>query len=115
MKETFMILNDKLYNVLKWLVLVAIPATSAAYFGLAPYWGWPSAEQVTGTLAVLATFLGTLIGISNASYYKSDANNSGVLNVKEDEDGTGLYLDLKQDPSDLVGKKNVTFKVNQLD
>lgn len=110
-----MILNDKLYNVLKWLVLVAIPATSAAYFGLAPYWGWALVEQVCGTLAILATFLGTLIGISNASYYKSDSSNSGVLNVKEDEEeGTGLYLDLKQDPASLVGKKHVTFKVNQL-
>lgn len=65
-------LNDKVYDYLKWFVLVFLPAVSALYFSLAGWWGLPRAEEVVGTLAVVATFLGSLIGVSTIKYNRAN-------------------------------------------
>lgn len=109
-----MILNSKVYDIIKWLVLVALPAFSAAYFGLAPYWGWPNATEVTGTLAIIATLLGTMVGISGQTYKNSELSNAGVLNVDTTTEIPDLYVALKENPAALLGQKKVTFKVNQV-
>ena len=66
----FMILNNKTYGILKWIVMIFLPATGTLYFALASTWGFPYVEQVLGTITAINTFLGALIGISNAQYYK---------------------------------------------
>lgn len=109
-----MILNSKVYDTIKWLVLVAIPAVSAAYFGLAPYWGFPNPTEVTGTLAIIATLLGTMVGISSQTYKNSELSNAGILNVDTTTDVPDLYVALKEDPAALIGQKRVTFKINQV-
>lgn len=63
-------LPDKLYDVLKWVALILIPAVATLYFALAGIWHLPYAEQVVGTLTAIDTFLGTLLGISTLSYNK---------------------------------------------
>lgn len=66
-------LSNKLYDILKWIALVVLPALSALYLGLSSIWGFPCGEQISGTIALLDTFLGTLLGISSVNY----AKNSG--------------------------------------
>lgn len=61
-------LNDKIYDTLKWCVLVFIPAATSLYVGLSMVWGWPLAEEVAKTSALVCAFLGALLGISNLSY-----------------------------------------------
>ena len=61
---------NKLYDVLKWLTLVCIPALTTAYVGLAAIWGWPYADQVAKTSAVICVLLGSLLGISTIAYNK---------------------------------------------
>ena len=61
-------LSDKVYDTLKWIVTIVLPALSALYWGLSGIWGWLYAEQVVGTVAVVTTFLGALLGISTAQY-----------------------------------------------
>lgn len=34
-------LNDRIYDVLKWVVMIVLPAVAALYAALAPVWGWP--------------------------------------------------------------------------
>ncbi len=65
-----MILNDKIYDVLKWVVMIAIPACTTAYVGLAAVWGFPYATEIAKTSAVVCTLLGALLGISTAQYNK---------------------------------------------
>lgn len=65
-----MVMNNKVYDVLKWIVMIVIPAITTAYVGLAAIWGFPFAEEVAKTSAVVCTLLGALLGISNAQYYK---------------------------------------------
>lgn len=61
-------LNNKVYNVLKWIALVALPALGALYFGLSKIWGFPYGEEIVGTISVIDTFLGALLGISTIQY-----------------------------------------------
>lgn len=63
-------LDNKVYDVLKWIAMILIPAVSALYFGLAQIWGFPYGEQIVGSLAVIDTFLGAILGISSATYKK---------------------------------------------
>jgi hypothetical protein len=62
---------NKVYDVLKWIALLALPALIALYSTLSGIWGWPYGEQIVGTLAALEIFLGTILQISNAKYKKT--------------------------------------------
>ena len=63
-------LSNKIYDVLKWIVVIVIPALTTAYVGLAGVWGFPYAEEVAKTSAVVCTLLGAMLGISTAQYNK---------------------------------------------
>ena len=63
-------LSNKLYDILKWIVLIVLPALTTAYVGLASIWNFPLAEEIPKTSAVICTLLGALLGISTAQYNK---------------------------------------------
>lgn len=65
------ILTDKTYDVIKWVALILLPAMGALYFGLAGIWNFPYGEQVVGTITVIDTFLGAILGISTVQYNKT--------------------------------------------
>ena len=65
-----MVLPDNVYLVLKWLVLIAIPACTTAFVGLDKIFGWGYGEIVAQVSAIVCTLVGTLVGISTAQYYK---------------------------------------------
>jgi hypothetical protein len=65
-------LSNRVYDTLKWCVMIAIPALTTAYVGLSGVWGWPYAEEVAKTSAVVCTLLGTLLSISTAQYNKQE-------------------------------------------
>ena len=65
-------LNNRVYDVLKWVVMIALPALTTAYVGLAAVWGWPYATEVAKTSAVICTLLGALLGISTAEYNRRE-------------------------------------------
>lgn len=64
-------MSNKVYDVLKWIALIAFPAVIALYTTLSGIWGWPHSEQVVGTLAALEIFLGAILQISNVKYKKN--------------------------------------------
>ena len=69
-------MSNKLYNILKWIAQILLPAVGTLYFGLSGIWGFPYAEQVVGTITVVDTFLGVLLGISTYNYNKSCVDTS---------------------------------------
>lgn len=64
-------LPDKVYDVLKWITIVVLPAIGTLYFALSGIWGFPYGEQIVGTITAIETFLGALIGISTLNYNKN--------------------------------------------
>ena len=63
-------LPNRLYDALKWICMICIPALATAYVGLSSVWGWPYADEVAKTAAVVCTLIGALLGISTAQYNK---------------------------------------------
>ena len=63
-------MSNKMYDVLKWIAMVVLPAIGTLYFALASIWGFPYAEQIGGTITAVVTFLGVVLGISSAQYKK---------------------------------------------
>lgn len=63
-------MSNKTYDILKWIAMYFLPALGTLYFALAGIWGLPFGEEIVGTITALDTFLGVIIGISNARYKK---------------------------------------------
>lgn len=59
---------SKVYDVLKWIALVVLPALGTLYFALAQIWGFPYGAEIVGTLTAVDAFLGALLGISTTIY-----------------------------------------------
>lgn len=68
-------LNDKVYNVLKWVALIVLPALATLYAVLSSIWNLPLGEQIPATITAIDTFLGALLGISTARYNKERVEN----------------------------------------
>lgn len=75
-----MILPNKLFDILKWIDLIVLPAIGTAYVGLAKIWGFPYPDEISGTIMILCTLIGALLGISNVNYYMNQS-----LEMPEDE------------------------------
>lgn len=72
------VLSDKAYNILKWQVLVFIPAFTTFYGVVANTLGIPCTDIVLTILIAFDTFLGSLIGVSTVNYNKGE-NKDEVL------------------------------------
>lgn len=64
-------MSNKVYDILKWIAMILLPAIGTFYFAIAGIWGLPYAEQIVGTITAVDTLLGAILGISSAQYNKS--------------------------------------------
>lgn len=63
-------MSNKMYDILKYIAQIILPAIGTLYFALAGIWNFPYAEEIVGTVTAIDTFLGVVLGISNANYKK---------------------------------------------
>lgn len=63
-------LSNDLYDKLKWVAMILLPAVSVLYLALAGLWNLPYPEQISGTVMAIDTFLGAILGISTNNYNK---------------------------------------------
>ena len=63
-----LITNNKVYDVLKEIALIVLPAFATLYLTLAGIWNLPYPQQVSGTLIAVDTFLGAILHISSKQY-----------------------------------------------
>lgn len=57
-------LPNNVYDTIKFIVTVVMPALSVAYVGLAGIWGFAYADEISRTIAVVYTFLCAVMGFS---------------------------------------------------
>lgn len=76
------LLNNKVYEVLKWLAVLALPAVADFIKFLFPTWGLPYGDPIAETIRQVALLLGILIGISTVQYNKG--LNAELAKIKED-------------------------------
>lgn len=61
-------LENRTYDLLKWIAQILLPAIGTLYFALSKIWGFPFAAEVVGTITAIDAFLGALLGISTMQY-----------------------------------------------
>ena len=66
-------LSDKMYEILKWICLILLPALAFGYGQLSDIWGLPMAEQIPKTINLIATIIGILIGVSTYNYKQENS------------------------------------------
>lgn len=65
-------LSNKVYDVLKYLTIIVLPAVGTLYAGLSKIWTLPYASEIPATIVCLCTFFGTILCISTAQYNQQD-------------------------------------------
>lgn len=65
-----MMLKNKVYDGLKWVTIILMPALATLYTSLADVWGLPMVREVVGTINAATVFLGIILGISTMQYNK---------------------------------------------
>lgn len=115
MNSTTFMLSDRVYDAGKRLTQVILPAIGALYFSLAKIWNFPAAEEVVGTLACVATFIGVTLGISNKNYEASGYDGSlreiELEPQDEGETASTFRLEVNKDLDELRDKKSIQLKV----
>ena len=61
-------MESKVYDVLKYITQIALPAAETFYFALAKIWGLPYGVEIVGSISAVDVFLGVMLGISSANY-----------------------------------------------
>ena len=69
-------LDNKTYDILKWVALIVLPAIATLYNALANIWGFPYGNEIVCTITALDTFLGALLGVSTKNYNKDQAEEN---------------------------------------
>lgn len=64
-------INDKLYNILKWGLIIFIPALITLIGTLGQIYDFDT-ETIVLTISAISTFLGVITGISNYNYKKGE-------------------------------------------
>lgn len=70
-------MSNKQYDLMKKLVTVVAPALITLITGLGALYKFDS-TAITGTLALLTTFVGTVLGISSKKYNEAQGENDGL-------------------------------------
>lgn len=63
-------MSNKVYDVLKWLALIALDAVGVFYKAISAIWGLPLGDEVLATCTAFSVLIGTLVGVSSAQYNK---------------------------------------------
>ena len=66
-----LILKNEIYNVLKWFIMIFIPASITLVETLGQIYGFET-QTIILTTSAITTFLGVITGISNYNYNKNN-------------------------------------------
>lgn len=67
-----MIFSNKVYDILKYVSLVVLPAIATLYLTLSNIWGLPYGTEIAATITAIDTLLGALLGISSQKYKEQE-------------------------------------------
>ena len=82
-----MTLPNPIYDIMKWVVIIAIPACTTFYVTLDTIFGWGFGDTVAKVSSAVCTLIGALLGISSSQYYKAKAVS--IADTIEEDLGEG--------------------------
>ena len=66
------IMSNKIYDILKFIAQIVLPALATFYVTIANIWNLPFSEQISGTIMAVDTLLGAVLMISSSNYKKGE-------------------------------------------
>lgn len=83
--------NERIYDILKWLQRVVIPAVIACYLGIGMRLNWPNTETVAFIATTINTTLGIILGVDQVNYNKAMLELQKKASEEElDDDNNGF-------------------------
>lgn len=67
-------MSNKIYDVLKFIAQIVLPALATFYVTIAGLWSLPYPEEISGTIMAVDTLLGAMLMISSSNYNKKVGN-----------------------------------------
>lgn len=77
-------MNNKIYDIFKWGLMIFIPALITLIGSLGQIYKFDT-EVIILTISTFATFIGAITGISNINYNKVDYTSDTVGEEDEEE------------------------------
>lgn len=109
------ILPNHVYDVLKYVTQIVLPALGTLYFALSDLWGLPKALEVVGTTTAVVTFLGVVLGLSTRSYNHSEGKFDGNIFITpaglDDDSPMNFSLESDSNPIDWQDGQEISFKI----
>lgn len=85
-----MTFNNKTYDILKYITLIALPAIEVFWLTLGKIWGFPLVIEIGATIAAVDVLLGSLLGISTKNYNKpADVDVTGLVYLEDGDEDKG--------------------------
>lgn len=78
-------MNNKTYDILKFIALVVMPALATLILTLTGIWHIPYGEAIAATITALDVFLGAILGVSSAKYAATEATRNKAVEEAEDK------------------------------
>lgn len=99
--------SNDVYDALKWVAQVLLPALGTLYFMLSELWNLPCTKEVVGTITAVDTFLGILLKKSSDAY-----QGDGTMIVDTSDEAVDVYrMELNEPVENLGNKDSIMFKV----
>lgn len=108
-----LVLTNKIYDLVKFCILVLFPAFGALYFAIVSIWEWPVSELTIGAIMLIDTVLGVGLGLSSKQY-KNETQGPTVgfmIVTRTDKGNKNATLEFPGDPNTIDQHDKVTFKV----
>lgn len=80
-------LNDNVYDILKWLAIIGLPAFKVAIEPLFNIWGIPYGKEIADTLNIIAVLLGSLLATSTIQYHVENKALKDIVDENYEELG----------------------------
>lgn len=76
-------MSNRVYDILKWIAIIFLPALAKLIEGVFGVWGIPYGAEVASTIIYVQVFLGVILGVSSYKYIK--AKNTDTEEGGEDD------------------------------
>lgn len=106
--------SNKLYDSLKFIAQILLPALGTFYVTVAALWDLPEPQKVAGTILAVDTLLGVILGLQANLYNKSGAGLDGAIRVVDTPEKTQFQLAIDTAPEALVRQDRVVLKVTNV-
>lgn len=68
-------ISNRMYDVLKWVAILFLPALAILIRTVFVIWNIPYGDQISATIIALQVFLGAILGVSTLNYNKEVIDN----------------------------------------